>query len=300
VLVQLRSRVPNIAHRAGKHVSESEVAILLNGDAEVYKPNGEPLLILRRGAISKDVCEIAYPALHGLKRYGSGNNRGAYTGAKRPLVRHKDGTISKSTHTRDENGKTVAVASVIAGYFDRQGGRFPFCRETVFVGKEPEQWSTVMPMVDRVAEVFRATLPARYAKQFALAKQAPKQFVIGKTPFTTLTVNNNVAGAIHQDKGDYKDGFGCISVVRRGTYSGCWLVFPEYAVAADLQDGDLLFFNSHDWHANTPFRDTQEGYERISVVYYFRSKMVECGTPAQEIERARKRYGSLDGIPQEP
>ena len=291
MLIQLRGRVPNIAHRAGKHVSESEVALLLTGDSEVYKPNGEPLLILRRGAISEETCEVAYEALHAIRKYKTAN-RGKYAGSKRTRRRFKDGSLSRSAEA-----ETIASAAV--GYIDRQGGRFPFCRETSFVGKEPEQWATVMPMVERVADVFKATLPARYAKQLALARSAPKQFVIGKTPFTTLTVNNNVAGAIHQDKGDYKDGFGCISVVRRGTYSGCWLVFPEYAVAADLQDGDLLFFNSHDWHANTPFRDTVEGYERISVVYYFRSRMTECGTPAQEIDRARKRYGSLEGIPVE-
>jgi hypothetical protein len=290
--VQLRSRVASVEKRAGKPVAEADVKLLLVGDCDVYKPDGQPLVMLRRGAISTVMCEGAHEALASLKRYAS-DNRGAYAGAKRAISVFKDGSKATNSRTMTEDGKHLAVASAVVGYFDRVGGRFPFCRETAFVGKEPEKWKTIMPMVDRAAELFQKTLPHRYSKQLALADKTHPNFRIGRTPFTTLTVNNNVAGAIHRDKGDYKDGFGIISCVRRGTYQGGWLVFPEYEVGADLQDGDVIFFNSHDWHGVTAFRDTQPGYERISIVYYFRSRMVECGSPEAEMKRARERYGAL-------
>jgi Oxygenase domain of the 2OGFeDO superfamily len=294
VLVQLRSRVADVARRAGKPVHEQDVKVLLTGDADVYKPDGQPLCLLRRGAISPEVCEGAHGALVALRAFASGN-RSTYGGGTARQRTKKDGSLSRSTSMHDPvtGVQLPPVLSSIVGFFDRQGGRFPFCRENAFVGKEPEKWKTLLPMVDRVAELFAQEMPTRYGKQQALAEKTHPAFRIGKTPFTTLTVNNNVAGAIHQDKGDYKDGFGIISCVRRGIYQGGWLVFPEYEVAADLQDGDVIFFNSHDWHGVTPFHDTQAGYERISIVYYFRTKMTECGSPAEEIARARKRYGAL-------
>lgn len=297
MLLQLRSRVPNVAQRVGQRVTEAEVRVLLTGDCEVYKPNGEPLVILRRGAIPTSMSEHAIDALRELKKRGYGSdNRSKYAGLPRVTKVYADGTRSKQTRTRDEHGKIVVVASSVVGYFDRQGGRFPFCRETSFVGREPEKWSTIMPMVEHVAALMKTTCPERYAKQLAQAARTPRDYVIGGTPFTTLTVNNSVAGTIHTDKGDYKGGIGIISVVRRGGYAGGWLVFPEYGVAADLHDGDVIFFNSHDWHGVTEFRDTSPDFERISVVYYFREHMVDCLPPAQELARARERYGNLDAL----
>jgi hypothetical protein len=279
VYVQLRSRVANVSNRAGQFVTEDEVKILLNGDADVYKPNGEPLVFLRRGAISKDVCEAAYPALYELRKYTT-RNRGRYGGA----------SARKSGSTVTEDGKAINVASAVVGYYDRQGGRFPFCRETAFVGQESEKWATIMPMVRRAAELFEEEVPLRYAKQMEMAAKTHPAYVITGTPFTTLTVNNSVVGSIHTDVGDYKDGIGVISVVRRGVYKGGWLVFPEFGVGADLQDGDLLFFNSHDWHGVTPFHDTEEGFNRVSVVYYFREKMLECLAPEEELKRVRTHH----------
>jgi hypothetical protein len=64
-----------------------------------------------------------------------------------------------------------------------------------------------------------------------------------------------------------------------------------------MQDGDLLLMDAHAWHGNTRFDpepkrlvngqlDGDPGFERISVVSYFRAKMTECGSAADEAERA--------------
>ena len=119
---------------------------------------------------------------------------------------------------------------------------------------------------------------------------------IGSTQFTTLTVNANVLGSIHQDKGDFKAGMGGITVHRRGTYSGAILGFPEYGVGAELHDGDLILFDPHEWHGVTEMTNKSDDAMRVSVVYYMRAKMVDCGTPEQEVEHARqiKERGLLE------
>ena len=292
-ILQLRSRVSNPDVFRGKLVTEGDVAVKLEGDADVYKPDGQPLCMLRRGGIPAELCAQAYPALHELRNHKT-NNRGAYAGATRTSPVFADGTKSKNSYTRTPDGKVYSVASAIIGYFDRQGGRFPFCRETAFTGKEPEQWKTVLPIIEHAALLFKQAAPKRYATQLAECKKCPPEYIIGETPFTTLTVNNNVApAAAHTDKGDFKDGLGLISVVRRGTYSGAWLVFPEYRVGADLRDGDAIFFNSHDWHGVTAMVSQSPDAERISVVYYFREKMVDCLPLKEELARA-KSLGGLE------
>ena len=287
-VLQLRSRVAGGASVfAGKLLSPSDLPVLLTGDADVYKPDGTPLLMLRRRAIPVELTEGAYPALHDLRKRKS-TNRGAYAGAKRPRKVFADGTIGKNTETRDADGNLVAVASAIIGYFDRQGGRFPFCRETSFNAQEPEKWQTIMPMIAHVADLFKRTSPNRYASQLAACNRCRPEFVISGTPFTTLTVNNNTApSGTHTDKGDFKDGFGVISMVRRGAYTGALLGFPEYGVAVDLQDGDVLFFNSHEWHGVTDMVPQSEDAERISVVYYMREKMLECAASTERLKELR-------------
>lgn len=290
--IQLRSRINNPAFLRGKMLQESDARILLHGDVDVYKPNGQPLLMLRRRAIPHSLTNNAYDALHFLRRYKT-DNRGMYAGAARQQTQFADGTLSKSSRTRQEDGKILHVASAVVGYFDRQGGWFPFCRETAFTASEVARWGTITPMVEHVADLFKQVAPKRYEAQQEACSRC-RDYVIGTTPFTTLTVNNNVApSATHTDKGDFKDGLGVISVVRRGYYEGAWLIFPEYAIGADLNDGDVLFFNSHDWHGVTPMFEQSAKAERISIVYYMRARMVECLPPEQELARAQAR-GSVE------
>jgi hypothetical protein len=128
--------------------------------------------------------------------------------------------------------------------------------------------------------------------------------VIPGTPFTTLTINNCVSGGFHTDAGDFEPGFGVIAVLRRGSYRGCLLGFPAYGVAADLQDGDVLLFDPHEVHGNTPYEGCvgEEGkdWERISVVFYYRKKMVDCLSPQEELQRAKTLRGALTPTEDEP
>src|SRR5678816_1667868 len=150
-------------------------------------------------------------------------------------------------------------------------------------------WSTIVPMIAHVDAIMKQLVPQRHLAQLNHVRRAP-DYQIAKTAFTTLTVNNNVApSATHTDKGDFKDGLGIISVVRRGVYTGASLVFPEYLVGVDLHDGDVLFFNSHDWHGVTEMAKQTLDAERISVVYYAREKIVECLPLAEELARAKAR-----------
>jgi hypothetical protein len=61
-------------------------------------------------------------------------------------------------------------------------------------------------------------------------------------------------------------------------------VFPEFRVAVDLRDRDVILFDAHQWHGNIPLQLVSPDAERISLVCYYREKMRDCGTATQEAE----------------
>lgn len=305
-LLQLRSSLTDEATRAllGKKATPGDFPVILHGEASAYKPNGRRLLTLLPKAIPGALIDAAWPFMWEMRRYGT-NNRGAYAGEdrlttndKRPQIKtgvryvnvKEDGTISNTDRAAD-------VPSVVAGALDRSA-RIPYCRQTLYVTKHPELWGAALPFLQHVGQLFKETVSDRYAAQLEAAQRTHPAYVIPGTPFTTVTVNNTVAGAFHTDKGDYEPGFGCMVVFRKGTYSGAEIGFPKYGVGADMQHGDVIFFDPHEVHGNIPFRDGHgfqgKDWVRISMVLYFRQHMVDCLEPGAEIERAKTLRGSLE------
>lgn len=297
-VIMLRAKVPDasIAKRKATPVTADDYVALLTGDCDVYRPDGQLLCMLRRGAMSIDVTETARAQLrHLAMKYGS-DNRASYAGYA--TATHQQGSGKGQTRATDKDGKAVVVPSAIAGYFEPQGGRFRFCRETAFVANELKRWNDVVPLVEEAAHLFKRYLPKKYRIQKDFADACSDDFRIVGTPFSTITVNHNVAGTVHQDAGDLKTGFGLISCHRQGDYTGGHLVFPQYRVAVDLEDRDLILFNPHDWHGVTKLvpatcgaHPAQEAAfveaERITVVYYFREKLSKCGSAAEELAKAK-------------
>jgi len=275
--------VEGVAARAGGLAVDSDFVILLTGDCDVYKPNGEPLLFLRRKALSEEATNAARENLSEVAQKHGTDNRSKYAGQSRVSYVDANGVKSRNSRTAQ------VVASATIGYFNRMGGRYPFCRPTAYTASEVEKWQTIVPLVQEVSKVFEGAMPKHFKAQMDAAKATPADYVIADTCFSTLTVNHNIAGRIHTDKGDYSKGFGCISVCRQGQYKGGVFCYPEYLVGVDLEDRDLILFDAHSFHAVTDFRETEPDFERVSVVYYFREKMTECLPTAQELERAKAR-----------
>ncbi len=289
--LQLRSKLNASAVEAlvGKKPEPGDFPIVASGrPVAVYKPDGTPLLFLIPGAISESAKLSAYPFMHRLRAYKS-LNRVNYSGEERTMPVRKSGVVS---HTNE----AAPVRSAVVGYFDRTP-RFPFCRETAYTTHYPGEWAQCLDMLTEAAAAFEEKSPIRYRAQLEAAKATHPAYVIPGTPFTTVTVNNCVAGAYHRDSGDYAPGFGAMAVFRKGDYRGCHLGFPAYGVSVDLGDRDLILFDPHEVHGNTPFHDAvgEEGtdWERISMVLYYRAKMLDCLSPSEELARTKATRGAL-------
>ena len=285
--IALRCAVPEKQVRPwrGKHPPKDHYSFVLTESCDVYAPDGSLIIGYRRSAISEEALDQAYPVYHYMKRFKS-DNRGVYAGETRVPQTRPDGTVSRQTRTSN-------VSSCVAGYFEQQGGRHPFCRQTAFIQHHPEKWEAIQPCIREVAKVFQSVAANKYEDQMKYVRKAHPAWIIPQTPFTTMTINNCVAAAYHQDGGDLKDGMGCMLCFRRGEYSGFELVIPEYRFAIDMRHGDVLVFNPCVWHGNVlPYNtvgEAQEDWERITVVHYYREGILGCDSPQAEIDKAKKR-----------
>lgn len=294
--LRLRSVIPEdeLEEKVGKVLTRADFNVLLTGPTLVRKPDGSPLCVYRPGIIPKKLRTSTWPILSELRHYGT-FNRGKAAGMRRQAM-------SSSGKFRETGRK---VASSVVGTLETKkikvGGAY--CRLTAWSGTETEKFRILWPLLEFIGKRLRVDVPERWEAQMEEVRRSHPDWIIPGTPFSTVTVNNTYETGVHQDKGDLDAGFSTLAVFRRGDFAGGVLVFPEYRVGVDMQDGDLLLMDAHAWHGNTWLEprpeytefgkrlDVDENgvprFERISVVSYFRTKVADCGAPEDEAEKAR-------------
>lgn len=278
----------------GTRLGDTSYDLLLQDDADVYKPNGELLIRFRKQLLPERLLAVAAPALR--KAAKTTRNRGAAAGFEddwderrgrfrqgklryRPVL--LDGTVSKTSYA-------PPAESGVVGYLDRNV-RFPYCRLTEFGHDHAQELSLALPLFEACSVLFRELLPDRWMAQMERVSATNAAFVLPNTCFTTVTVNRNFQTAVHKDKGDLKEGFGVMTVMERGKYRGGYFVMPQFRVAVDMRHGDLLLADVHEYHGNTHLLPLTANWERLSLVLYYREKMRLCGSWASELERAKRR-----------
>ena len=268
------------AKLAGALLDDTSYKILIDYDADVYdKESGKVLAKFRKNVIPANIAKTAYENLKGAAT--ATNNRNKASGSAGNKRLKKDGSVS-NTNGADQ------VNSGIIGYFDRNV-RFPYCRQTAFNKNEFEKFKKAYGIIKFVDNQYSDLMPDEYQLQRKVADETAQDFVIKDTAFTTVTVNKNWQTAVHTDKGDFDKGFGNLVVLREGRYEGGYFVIPQWAVAFDMQNCDLLLCDVHQWHGNTPITKIDEKATRISLVMYYRQNMTHCGTALEEQEIAKQR-----------
>lgn len=283
--IRLRSVISaeEMEQKVGKILTPADFNLVPTNDCIVRKPNGQTLLIYRRGIIPPELRESTWPILHELKDETT-TNRGLASGTPRV-----QGPGSRSY--------AKAVPSALLGAFEPQGPR-KFCRLTAWTGRETDKFRILWPLLQFIGDRMKIDAPDRWQAQMFEVQRTHPDWVIPDTPFTTVTVNNTYPTGVHQDAGDLDSGISTLCCLRRGDYRGGVLVFPEYRIGVDMQDGDLVLMDAHSWHGNTDFDppvkrsmtgriEEDPGFERISVVSYFRTKMTKCESAETEAERRR-------------
>ncbi len=299
----------------GNWISEEYIRFpVLTENTDVYyideQGNEKVLLKFRKGCISNSLLRTGWRSYKDLAKPSRG--RGASAGPidtegtywkKRKLVN----TNKWSTGYLKPNGDVSKmkvnnqVASNPIGFYESSKNfcKLP-CRLTHFTRVNYEKYNEGLPFIQKIDSMFQKLIPEAYECQLERANQKPHLKIPG-TSFSTITINRNFRTALHKDAGDFKGGFGNLTVIRRGKYHGGYTVFPQFGVAVDVDSGDFLAMDVHQWHSNTPIYETPEDklfneklepafkdnpevgtvgiynkYTRLTFVCYLREKIAQC------------------------
>jgi len=276
--LRLKNQLPKGAeHLKGKFLDETAFDTLITTDCDAYDMHGNLLFRYRKNAIPYELLKSGYEAFKDSIKLTDG--RGIASGSSHKRIR-KDGSVSNITI-----GNKVFSGNV--GYMDA-GAMVHYCRKTAFARDYFDKFKQGIPFVEFINKKYAELCPEHYKKQAAIATGTNKNYRIGETSFTTVTVNMNFQTAVHKDAGDFPEGFGNLIVYREGDYKGSYFCLPEYRVAIDMQNCDILFADVHRWHGNTPFKEHSEDYKRIAFVMYYREYMYKCKQPKEELQKIKQ------------
>jgi hypothetical protein len=257
---------------------------LISRSVDVFDTAGLLVAKFRTGVMPYETLKLGYESFKDSIEWTEG--RGAASGVSKKRVL-KDGTVSNITV-----GDPVQSGNV--GFMD-PSAMIRYCRKTAFARDYFDKFNAGIPFVEEVDRLYKELCPEHYRIQKNYAEGTNQNYVIGKTSFTTVTVNRNFVTAVHKDSGDLPQGFGNLVIYREGDWQGSYFVLPQYRIAFDVQNTDILFVDVHRWHGNTPYInfDADRGDLRIAFVLYYREYMIKCGTPTEELKRVKMDQGGF-------
>ena len=277
-----------IKHIEGDYIDENFIIHFINQDTDVYKENGELLLKFRKNIISEYLCKIGYESFHKAPNkvsYSRGTAAGPIDINKLPKSVYKFRPMDKTEKgikntknwtyyykrdgTKAKDQISNGVKSSVVGYYEKFRG-LP-CRMTSFTKKNLPKFENGKQFIQEIDKNFKNLVYNKYQTQYKRANST--NFVIDNTAFSTFTVNKNFQTGVHKDAGDFKDGFGNLTVLEKGNYKGGYTIFPQYGVGVNVRQGDFLAMDVHEWHANSKIILENKDAERISFVCYLRNSI---------------------------
>jgi hypothetical protein len=278
---------------------------VITHSADIYVPDLSTntlklLCCFRRRVLPRDLTEPVFHALLPVAKTTKTTNRGVAAGKvdldqMSPTIiglaspgRHKSQVIY-ADGTQSQYSLANSVNSFIAGYFDQPILRHkrdtvgPPCRLTNFSRDHVQEWQNVLPMIQKIDELYQYYLPDIYTHMKTVTASVP-EYMINDTIFSTVTVNYNWQTAAHVDKGDYRNGYSVLTVCEQGTWEGCYFGYPQYGICFDLREGDMAIIDPHEYHCNTELHLKSDDAVRLSLVLYFREGMLKCANSSESAE----------------
>jgi len=314
VIVKAKMTAKEIEDKEGAYFDEDAADKIYDEDVDVYVEDdtGERTLIakLRKNVVSPDLIKLGWegfwtsasPSLMRGAAAGPIQLKGRYWKKRKPIETQghatryiqPDGTVSKMRVNNQ-------VFSAVLGYFNAGTAMHKIpCRLTTYTRLHFENFKHGLPFISALDNCFKKLIPDRYDKQKEAADAKP--FLrIADTAFSSVTVNRNFRTGLHMDDGDFRGGYGNLSVIERGSYHGGFTLFPQYRIGFNIRTGDFLAMDVHQWHCNTAIYETEEDkaankdlprihsdkietgtlgvdkqYSRVSFVCYLREKIADC------------------------
>lgn len=316
-----------IASKEGHYFSlpKNHKYLIIDHDADVYalEDDGKKRLLakFRKGVFSEDLTKLGWESFY--KTAAPSRNRGAAAGpldVKGNYWKKRNYKVLNPWSAQYEvDGKMSAmrvnnpVFSSVLGYFEQT----PFlglpCRMTTYTKSYFKYYQQGLPFIQAIDRQFKRLIPTRHKRQLERTSAKP-DYQVADTAFSSITINRNFRTGLHKDAGDFKGGYGNLTVLERGKYHGGETLFPQYGVGFDLRTGDFIAMDVHEWHCNTAMYETAEDkafnkkldplfsndietgtqgsqfrFTRLSFVCYLREKLYDCDV--KETKQYYKKIG---------
>lgn len=329
VIVEPKLTVEQVKAKEGEYCTEKDADKIFDEDVDVYTLDPETkekklLARFRKAVIPQDLIKLGWEAFYATA--AASRNRGAAAG---PInvngvywSKRKPTEITKWSARYVQNGKVSKmrvnnnVFSSVLGFFERTPFMGLPCRLTSYTQRYFNQYKHGIPFIQNLSSLFEKLNPEQFTAQMKRARKQPTYQIPG-TAFSSVTINRNFRTALHMDDGDFREGFGNLSVIERGNYQGGHTLFPQYKIGFNVRTGDYLAMDVHQWHCNTDYTETakdkaankklpkihyedaatgtlgaDKSFTRISFVCYLREKIENCSTKETE-----KYYKSIQFDP---
>lgn len=277
-------------------------------DIAAGKPRRKLLAKFRKNVFKPDQVQIGWDAFRLLAipsrnrgaAAGPIDTKGVYWSKRKPVDVKGWAARYMQNGVKSKMIVNNVVASGVIGNYEKTPFLGQPCRMTGYTRRGLKYYLHGIPFLEAIDAEFKNLVPEAHKKQHAAVSKHP-MYQIADTAFSTLTVNMNFRTALHKDAGDYSEGFGNLSVIEWGRYHGGETMFPRFGVGVNLRTGDFVAMDVHEWHVNAPIHETkedaaynktlpdirtrdpttgvvgsQERYQRLSFVCYFREKIAEC------------------------
>lgn len=295
--------------KTGNYFNEDIIKHFIDYDCDCYDENDNLLFKFRKNIIKNN--DLALKCFHKVA-LNRDNSRGASGGEIdknsnffKNILKSDESVILDNKYMYQKKGQTTKhsqyIYSSAIGNFDtthRFGQKLP-CRMTRITKRYLNQLVEGIDYLEELSDLYKLLNEKKWEEQYEVAKH--KDWNIGLTPFTTLTINRNLRTGLHQDKGDF-GGWATISVVEEGKFNGGYFMMPKFGVGIDIRQGDLLCADVHQFHCNSELYTTEEQdkyneenckmykdviinmnvkgseykFSRISFVAYCRKNMNKC------------------------
>ena len=305
VIVKKAMTDEEIAEKEGKYFDETGIKIF-DEDVDVYteEEDGTKKLLgkLRKKVIDPEIIKTGWEGFW--ITAAPSRNRGAAAGpidVKGKYWQKRNPQKIKGHSAYDGKMRVNNnVFSSVLGYFDATPFMKLPCRLTSYTMRYWKYYSHGLPFIRAIDQCFATLVPERHTLQQKAANQKPLLH-IPQTAFSSVTINRNFRTALHRDAGDFKEGYGNLSVIERGEYHGGYTLFPQYGVGFNVRTGDFLAMDVHEWHCNTELVETEADkkankdlpkihkddvetgtmgsdrpFSRVSFVCYLREKLRKC------------------------
>ena len=281
-----------IEKKEGEYFDENSVKKIYDEDIDVYiEKDGKKQLLgkLRKKVIDPEIIKTGWegfwitaaPSRNRGAAAGPINVGGKYWQKRQPTeikgwaARYmQNGKVSKM---RVNNN----VFSSVLGYFDATPFMKLPCRLTSYTMRYWKYYKHGLPFIRAIDTCFKTLVPDRHELQKKAAEEKPLLH-IPETAFSSVTINRNFRTALHRDAGDFKDGYGNLSVIERGYYHGGYTLFPQYNIGFNVRTGDFLAMDVHEWHCNTELYETEDDKKKNKDLERIHKDDIETGTLGSE------------------